>query len=336
MAAVFPRSLPFVSVFENFRPAGQRAGTSPPGHVAQRARTGDAWATARIGWVFRTDAQRAAFEAWFAQNLSRGHAWALIKLPITPNSGDPLAPCYSAVRFPNGYETPFRYRGLWRCMADVVIRDRFECALPINGPMVWVPSHGAWAMSDDDKAAAIGGFSNSYPHTYYNLQGSRFQSGGKVYWEVDLDDSSSSANSVGWCGLVTPGGYRVAIVYAGALMEQASGPAPDIYALPNTSNPFLGATSWAAPRTLRWAVDCDAGELWIGYESSWGIWTGAVAPNPATGAEPLPLLNPLTEPIRPELYHLPHHPTFDCRLRSTASEMLYPIPSGFLALGGNA
>jgi hypothetical protein len=127
MAAVFPASLPFVSVFENFRPAGQRAATSPPGAVAQRARTGDAWATARIGWVFRTDAQRATFETWFA---TLGGGFALIKLPITPNSGNPVAPCYSAVKFPNGYETPFRYRGMWRCMADVVIRDRFECALP--------------------------------------------------------------------------------------------------------------------------------------------------------------------------------------------------------------
>lgn len=326
MSNVFPPSLPSVSLFE-LSAAGQRAASPLPGYVQQRARTASAWAEGRVAWVF-TEAERAVFEAWFRDDLLRGSAWALIKLPITPDS----PPCYSAVRFPNGYATPILADEFWRVDAEIEVRDRFECALePPNRPVVWVPD-GPWVMSNGDKTASIGSLSNPFPHTYFNLQGSRYQSGGKVYWEVQLNDTSSSANSVGWCGFVTASGYRFACIYSGTIL-QSTGARPDIYALPST-NPYAGATSWGGPRTLRFAVDVDAGQLWVGNESGWLVWTGSVAPNPATGTEPLPLLNPLTEPIRPEIYHLPNFPTFTCTLRSAASEMGYAIPAGFRAIGG--
>jgi hypothetical protein len=125
MAAVFPASLPWFTRFV-LSPAGQRAATQPPKHFAQRSSTTSGWAKAEVSWVF-FEADRAAFEDWFRDDLNRGASWALMKLPITP--GGIAGDCYSAVRFPNGYSKQLVVHGLWRVSAQIVIRDRFECAL---------------------------------------------------------------------------------------------------------------------------------------------------------------------------------------------------------------
>jgi hypothetical protein len=131
MAAVFPALLPGVSLFD-MAAAGQRAQSPPPAHVAQRARTASRWAKARVAWVFE-QAELDVFEAWFRSNLKRGSAWFLMRLPSTPDSGDPDAPCYSVCRFPNGYTSPFLVPNGWRVEADLEIRDTAECARVAGG-----------------------------------------------------------------------------------------------------------------------------------------------------------------------------------------------------------
>jgi hypothetical protein len=126
MAAIFPASLPWFTRFV-LSPAGQRAATKPPKHVQQRANTTSGWAMAEVSWVFFEE-QRATFETWFRDDLNRGASWALMKLPITP--GGIAGDCYSAVRFPAGYSKTLVVNGLWRVSAQIVIRDRFECAVP--------------------------------------------------------------------------------------------------------------------------------------------------------------------------------------------------------------
>jgi hypothetical protein len=127
MPAVYPSTLPGVSLFD-MAAAGQRAQSPPPAHVAQRARTTSRWASARVAWVF-DQAELDEFEPWFREDLHRGAAWFLMRLPLTPDSGDPEAPCYSVCRFPAGYSTPFLVPGGWRVEADLEIRDTAECAL---------------------------------------------------------------------------------------------------------------------------------------------------------------------------------------------------------------
>lgn len=325
-AIVYPASLPAPAAWPTVA-RERRAGSDGDGiKAAPRARSRDRIADVEVQW-FYTPAQMAVWVAWYEQTLLNGARWFAVRAPG-----------------PGGWlQRVCRYRtatvkreplggGHWRVSAQLEQRGRSVPPRVVNPPMVWVPD-GPWVMSNGDKTASIGSLSNPFPHTYFNLQGSRYQSGGKVYWEVQLNDTSSSANSVGWCGFVTASGYRFACIYSGTIL-QSTGARPDIYALPST-NPYAGATSWGGPRTLRFAVDVDAGQLWVGNESGWLVWTGSVAPNPATGAEPLPLLNPLTEAIRPEVYHLPNLPTFTCTLRSAASQMAYPIPAGFAAIGGN-
>jgi hypothetical protein len=126
MAAVFPASLPWFTRFV-LSPAGQRAATKPPKHVVQRSSTADGWAMAEVSWVLFEE-HRVAFEEWFRDELNRGASWALMKLPITP--GGIAGDGYSAVRFPAGYSKTLVVNGLWRVSAQIVIRDRFEGALP--------------------------------------------------------------------------------------------------------------------------------------------------------------------------------------------------------------
>jgi hypothetical protein len=126
MAAIFPASLPWFTRFV-MTPAGQRSATQPPKHYAARSNTTSAWARAEVSWVFFEE-HRAAFEDWFRNDLNRGASWALMKLPITP--GGIAGSCYSAVRFPSGYSKTLAINGLWRVSAQIVIRDRFECAVP--------------------------------------------------------------------------------------------------------------------------------------------------------------------------------------------------------------
>jgi hypothetical protein len=151
MAAVYPTELPGVSLLD-VRAAGQRAGSPPPGHVAQRARTTSRWAVARVAWVFQ-QAELDAFELWFRVQLKRGARWFLMVLPLTPDSGDPSAPCYSVCRFPAGYTTPFLVPDGWRVEADLEIRDLAECAL--SPPIVAIDAtvgYDAGAMTLPDNA----------------------------------------------------------------------------------------------------------------------------------------------------------------------------------------
>jgi hypothetical protein len=156
MAALFPASLPWFTRFV-MTPAGQRAATQPPKHYAARSNTTSAWARAEVSWVFFEE-HRAAFEDWFRNDLNRGASWALMKLPITP--GGIAGDCYSAVRFPSGYSKTLAINGLWRVSAQIVIRDRFECALYVPS-FVWVSANiGDTSLefdSIDEVAAYIGG-----------------------------------------------------------------------------------------------------------------------------------------------------------------------------------
>jgi hypothetical protein len=148
MAAIFPSSLPWFTRFV-LSPAGQRSATQPPKHFAQRSNTASGWAKAEVGWVFFEE-QRATFEEWFRDNLKRGASWALMKLPITP--GGIAGSCYSAVRFPNGYTKALVINGLWRVSAEIVIRDRFECAVaPQLDPLTLLQSRYI-SLNDDDES----------------------------------------------------------------------------------------------------------------------------------------------------------------------------------------
>lgn len=326
-AVVYPPTLPAPSLWGG-QPFDRAARSPLPGNTQLRGRSRDALQDVDAAWVYSA-AEMAAWVAWYDGTLLKGMRWFAM---VAPGASGFVG---RVLKFrTNTVRRELLGNGNFRVSAKMQQRGISQPPLLLQAPMVWTPSDVSWAMSNGNKTATDGVSGNAVPHIYYNLQGSRYASG-KLYWEVYLNDASSSANDVGWCGFVTSVGYRFAVIHTGFLL-QCTGAVPDIYALPNTNLYGSVNLTWGAPRTLGFAVDTATGEVWLRTETGWRSWDGGVTtPNPATAYRPYPLLNPLTEAIRPEVYHLPNLPTFTCTLRSAASEMAYAIPAGFDAIGGN-
>jgi hypothetical protein len=322
MAAVFPASLPWFTRFV-LSPAGQRAATQPPKHYAARSNTASGWAKAEVSWVF-FEAHRATFEDWFREDLNRGAAWALMKLPITP--GGIAGDCYSAVRFPNGYSKTLAINGLWRVSAQIEIRDRFECAVPSNQPMVWSESAsdplyditGRVALLDENNA-------NPYParHLFANRSASIFR---PSYFEIEVADTSSSAVEPFYFGFYS-GTRLFAVSYSGTMLAKVGLAVVDD---PAETTRFSGANGYVGVPfdfslggVLQLAINTD-GSVYVGVNNT---YFGA---NATTGV--LPAITDWSGRVKPYAACFANFQDTTFTLRTAAADLLYSPPTGYFPL----
>jgi hypothetical protein len=192
---------------------------------------------------------------------------------------------------------------------------------------------GSMGLTDGNKLGTIGGVLNSYPHTYFRLNGDAWAHNGKRYWEVEIDDSSSSANDVGWVGLDTGNG-RIMFGYNGFLYHNLNtGGLPDIYAMPNTANPwtYLGAVSYSGLRRFGFAADVDKGLVWLRVDGTWVTLSPVNVGNPDTEAWPIPVPK-FKGPIRPEFVICAHFPECTARIYTQPGEWADPAPTGYIPI----
>lgn len=126
--STWPASLPSVSEFV-LAPVDQRGVTNlQPGLKRFRDRAGfgaQAPGKARVRWVMEAD-QVDIFEAFNTDDIHRGAAWFYMRIPITPESGDPEVTWYSVCRFATPPSEPLLGGTVFSVTAEIDIRDRFE------------------------------------------------------------------------------------------------------------------------------------------------------------------------------------------------------------------
>ncbi|MBK8773108.1 MAG: hypothetical protein IPM06_22130 [Rhizobiales bacterium] len=145
--------------------------------------------------------------------------------------------------------------------------------------------------------------------------------GGKRYFEVMINDASSSSGELGWIVVKDFAGHRYGSNYSGNFTANGT----------NLGAPGDGPASitWlGANRVMQYAFDLDAGLMWVGAA---GVWHGVagIATDPGTGTngQAAGTLTPAGCTI--ELTVQANGPIFAANLRTVRTDFAYPIPDGF-------
>jgi hypothetical protein len=199
---------------------------------------------------------------------------------------------------------------------DVIVYSTWDPAWSLSGV----------AYSTDNLSIAT----TAVATVHLNARSAIGKMSGRWYWEIEATAGTtadegglgviegSTPNDIGYIGCGCPGaglsyGYADGYIYwnwAGASLSSTASP--------------LG-TNWAVTAGNRYmfALDMDAGRLWVGLNGTW-----AAGSNPSTGLNPV--ITGLTGTVYAGVtFYAPSHDAFTANFGATS--FAYPVPTGFHA-----
>lgn len=317
-AIVYPSALP-APVAALLQPAERRLGTELAGPRAVRGIQRDYLGTQRVEFVY-SNAQAAVFGEWFRDDLVHGGAWFAANWPTQEGWHASAVRRFMA---PPSWQLVAGYG--WRVSAECEVRGRGLPPVRPATPLAWNESASSALWSITDAEASINHY--KFPPDRQMLYADRYQSAGRRYFEIYVDDRSSSQAGyvIGKLG-ITQAGYAS---HWHSYINGTGGPEEnDLYgegdpaSLPNAYRP-----TWGAACVIQVAVDLDEGKMWLGKNGSWGV--GSPVPDPALGVRPA--FSGITGPVTPFVRYFAIISLASVSLRTTGAAFDFTPPSGFVA-----
>lgn len=319
IAITFPASLPSPSI-STVAPNERRVLSDVTGGPQQfRGVQRDYLATQRVEWNLLTPTQAAVLDAWWKETLIYGGAWFASTWPA------PQGLVSLTRRFLGVIQWQHIAGGFWRASAQVQLRGRGLPPQFVLRPLVWNPAVSTvppWVI-----AGASASLSASFAEARRTIFADQYAGIGKRYFEITVTDASSSDSGhlIGKMGVTRAGlvaHWQSYISGTGNAIEVADGDAA------GTSDGYFPTWSSGSP-VMQFAVDLDAGTMWIGKDGSWG--SGSPAPDPANGIKPG--FTGIVGPVTPFVRYYALIPNTSVALRSTAATFTYVAPTGFIPFG---
>lgn len=298
-----------------------------PGPRQSRVLQRDKYSTQTLEFICRTPTQMQAWLDWYRAILGDGAHWFAAEWP-QPEGGTGVrrfvgAPVYAEV---------FRPRGGWRIQIECRVRGRGELPKTPSGIVNWNPATSDTSYGDqtgwviDGPHATILGFFNIPAQTRMTLFAERFVSSGKVYFEIEVDDTSSSdadhiIGKLGVCTVNYADHWHDPINGVGGGAEElADG---DRTPLANAYRP-----TWSSHCIIQVALDLDAGVIWFGKNN---VWHDDQDNDPVAGIKPC--FAGIVGPVTPFVRYFAVIMNSDLNLRTTTPQFTYAPPAGFLPYG---
>jgi hypothetical protein len=282
-----------------------------------------------------TQAQLKIFRTWGKGDLAEWSRWFSV---VLPGYGGFTAHIVRFKQPPKWDHVGFseETKGYWVVSAEVEVRGRGVAPERLATPIEWddAASFAGWAVTGATATLGVAG-NNSNPYPPRNLFGNRYAGGsGKRYFEISIGADDSSAVEPGYIGFVNAAGRVHLVDYSGYVLTKEAAPVADDPAAVNElgNAPYSGgppnwgvSSSVASPITVRFAINFDTGEVWIGMGNS---WYGA---DPAAGT--FPVFDNASGAIRPYVAYFANSPDVVVTLCASEAEFTQAMPSGFEALG---
>lgn len=313
-ALIYPATLPNL-ITAPVTPAERRLLSDVIGGPQQaRGVQRDYLATRQVEWGPFTRAQAEEFERWWRETLVYGGAWFSATW-VSPQGRVPLVYQFAAPP-----KWIYVADGIWRVSAPLHVRGRGSMEPTLLGSyMTWA---GAEMWESNQNVAWCYQPDNSPGYAWRYIEGEQVSGSGKIYFEFLVQDATSSA-------VTPPGGYgfKDAIGVKWIFMNGNLYKSEVSSALLNVKGSY-GFQDSQIDTTVRFALDLDSGDGWIGMGNSW-----ASPSNPESGQQPN--MVGIVGPIR--LLGMGRSTFTDLALtiRSSASQMANAVPEGFHAIGAD-